>query len=157
MSSWTINFPLILFQVNEVVPEEKCSLIPKQMCHSVTEEPETEQRRLKKRATSPAAENPLSFLRRHYLNQHRQSGPSTLARRSRNFNETAKKVQQVCKTVPEQICEKKRVNPRVVEKEMVKKFCREPRSFYDRILVAKLKQKSSSLPIDPWKEKKYMK
>jgi len=129
--------------VNEVVPEEKCSLIPKQMCHSVTEPAAAAagtERRLKKRATS---EGPLAFLRRHYLNRHRQKTP-TLPRRSRNFIGGGKVRQQVCKTVPEQICEKKRVNPRVVEKEMLKKFCREPRSYYDRILVAKLKQRQES-------------
>ena len=121
-----------LLQVNEILPEEKCSLVPKQMCrHSVTDEP-----RLKKRSAS-TENDPLAFLRRHYLNRRRQNS-QTLPRRSRNFNQHVK---QVCKTVPEQICEKKRVNPRVVEKQMVKKFCREPRSYFDQILVAKLKQK----------------
>ena len=60
-----------------------------------------------------------------------------LPRKSRNFQNEI--TQQVCTTVPEQVCEKKRVNPRVVEKKMVKKFCRQPKSYFDRLLVAKLK------------------
>ena len=57
-----------LLQVNEIVPEEKCSLIPKQMCHSVTEE------NLSRRARRSAqAESPLAFLRRHYLSRRQQN------------------------------------------------------------------------------------
>ena len=111
------------------------------MCHSVTEE------NLSRRARRSAqAESPLAFLRRHYLSR-RQQNRQMLPRRSRNFLETTTtttekpKMRQICKMVPEQECEKKRVNPRVVEKQMMKKFCRQPRksSYVDQLLVARLK------------------
>ena len=133
-----------LLQVNEIVPEEKCSLIPKQMCHSVTEENLSRRARRSARR-SAQAESPLAFLRRHYLSR-RQQNRQMLPRRSRNFLETTTttekpKMRQICKMVPEQECEKKRVNPRVVEKQMMKKFCRQPRksSYVDQLLVARLK------------------
>ena len=129
-----------MFQVNEIVPEEKCSLVPKQMCHSVTEETKNRARR------SPADESPLAFLRRHYLSRRNQN-LQMLPRRSRNFLEpkttTEKpKMRQICKMAPEQECEKKRVNPRLVEKKMMKKFCRQPRknSYVDQLLVARLQK-----------------
>jgi len=130
--------------VNEIVPEEKCSLRPKQMCHSVTEEPFKQRAR---RSAQP--ESPLAFLRRHYLSRrNQQKNGQMLPRRSRNFLETTttttekpRQMRQICKMVPEQECEKKRVNPRVVEKQMMKKFCRQPRksSYVDQLLVARLK------------------
>ena len=135
-----------IFQVNEIVPEEKCSLRPKQMCHSVTEEPYRQRAR---RSAQP--ESPLAFLRRHYLSRrNQQKNGQMLPRRSRNFLETTttttttekpRQMRQICKMVPEQECEKKRVNPRVVEKQMMKKFCRQPRksSYVDQLLVARLK------------------
>jgi hypothetical protein len=45
---------------------------------------------------------------------------------------------------PEQVCEKKRVNPRVVEKKMMKKFCRKPKreSYFDQYLLAKLQRRA---------------
>ena len=51
---------------------------------------------------------------------------------------------QVCKMSPEQVCEKKRVNPRVVEKKMMKKFCRKPKreSYFDQYLLAKLQRRA---------------
>ena len=51
---------------------------------------------------------------------------------------------QVCKMTPEQVCEKKRVNPRVVEKKMMKKFCRKPKkeSYFDQYLMAKLQKRA---------------
>ena len=138
-----------VFQVNEIVPEEKCSLRPKQMCHSVTEEPQFRQRA--RRSAQPAPESPLAFLRRHYLSRRNQQKiGQMLPRRSRNFLESSSttttttekpQMRQICKMVPEQECEKKRVNPRVVEKQMMKKFCRQPRksSYVDQLLVARLK------------------
>jgi len=135
--------------VNEIVPEEKCSLRPKQMCHSVTEEPQFRQRA--RRSAQPAPESPLAFLRRHYLSRRNQQKiGQMLPRRSRNFLESSSttttttekpQMRQICKMVPEQECEKKRVNPRVVEKQMMKKFCRQPRksSYVDQLLVARLK------------------
>jgi len=141
--------------VNEILPEEKCSLIPKQMCHPV--EPEEEQNSvesLRKRRSADHS-NPLSMLRRHYLSRNLQNN-QMLPRKSRNFNQrkssplplqqsttTENKnnhTQQVCKMSPEQVCEKKRINPRIVEKKMTKKFCRKPKkdSYFDQYLVAKL-------------------
>ena len=114
------------------------------MCHSVTEESKTRARR------SPIDNNegPLAFLRRHYLSRRRQSSHQMLPRRSRNFLETSSttekpKMRQICKMAPEQECEKKRVNPRLVEKKMMKKFCRQPRknSYVDQILVARLQKR----------------
>ena len=95
-----------------------------------------------------------AFLRRHYLSR----AESPLQRMSRNFEERKKSRNDrqkssatsaalkkhhppvFCKMVPEQKCEKKRVNPRRVEKEMKKTFCREPRknSIFDQLLMAKL-------------------
>ena len=143
------NLVFHVFQVNEIVPEEKCSLRPKQMCHSVTEEPQFRQRA--RRSAQPAPESPLAFLRRHYLSRRNQQKiGQMLPRRSRNFLESSSttttttekpQMRQICKMVPEQECEKKRVNPRVVEKQMMKKFCRQPRksSYVDQLLVARLK------------------
>ena len=72
-----------------------------------------------------------------------------LPRKSRNFDETTTEkplTRQICKMVPEQVCEKKRVNPKLVEKQMLKKFCRQPKldSFFDQMLVEKLKKKQKS-------------
>ena len=64
----------LFFQVNEIVPEEKCSLIPKQMCHSVTskEEETPPGSRRKRLFVRSAGSDPWAFLRRHYLTRHRQ-------------------------------------------------------------------------------------
>ena len=139
--------------MNEILPEEKCSLIPKQMCHSVKKSSNSlrRRRRRKARSASPAGgPSQLSFLRRHYLSRAARRR-QMLPRKSRNFQETTTPkpiMQQVCKSSPEQVCEKKRVNPRVVEKQMVKKFCREPRrdSYFDQLLVARLKQEQTFDP-----------
>ena len=132
------NWLIYNLQVNEIVPEEKCTLIPKQMCHSVTAE--SADARLVKRS----ADDSWDVIRRHYLS--RNTGMQ-VRRKSRNFEKveettTTKPVSMVCQMVPEQKCEKKRVNPRPVEKKMTKKFCRQPRkdSFLDQFLLARLKK-----------------
>ena len=106
------------------------------------------------RRTKRSARDHWAFLRRHYLSR----AESPLQRMSRNFEERKKSRNDrqkssatsaalkkhhppvFCKMVPEQKCEKKRVNPRRVEKEMKKTFCREPRknSIFDQLLMAKL-------------------
>jgi hypothetical protein len=144
-------------------------LLPKQMCHAVTSSTKSADDLL---VTSPsadlmtsskrlfirsAAEDPWAFLRRHYLSRHR-----SFERKSRNFADVVNEVnttpsttttttttttakplmRQVCKMVPEQRCEKKRVNPKLVIKQMVKKICRKPRqnSRFDNVLVERIKQ-----------------
>ena len=103
------------------------------MCHPVQDESIVRKKR--------GAENPLALLRRHYMNRNSQKSEKMLPRRSRNFQQESSK--QVCTSVPEQVCEKKRVNPRIVEKQMVKKFCRKPRkeSYFDQLLLAKLSKR----------------
>lgn len=153
--------------VNEIVPEEKCSLIPKTMCHTVNKTNGqsaaeavnssadlVDQSDVTLRRTKRSARDHWAFLRRHYLSR----AESPLQRMSRNFEERQKSRNDrqksaatsaalkkhhppvFCKMVPEQKCEKKRVNPRRVEKEMKKTFCREPRknSIFDQLLMAKL-------------------
>ena len=160
-------FLVFFFQVNEIVPEEKCSLIPKTMCHTVNKTNGqsaaeavnssadiVDQSAVTLRRTKRTARDHWAFLRRHYLSR----AESPLQRMSRNFEERKKSRNDrqkssatsaalkkhhppvFCKMVPEQKCEKKRVNPRRVEKEMKKTFCREPRknSIFDQLLMAKL-------------------
>jgi len=135
--------------VNEILPEEKCSLIPKQMCHPVVNGENTDSLRKKRSADN---NNPLAMLRRHYLSRSTQNS-QMLPRKSRNFNQKItttspppqSTTKQVCKMSPEQVCEKKRVNPRVVEKKMMKRFCRQPKknSYFDQYLVAKLRSRTT--------------
>ena len=160
-------FSWFFFQVNEIVPEEKCSLIPKTMCHTVNKTNDQSadavnssadyQSAVTFRRTKRSARDHWAFLRRHYLSR----AESPLQRMSRNFEERQKSRNLasrqksaatsasaalkkhppvVCKMVPQQKCEKKRVNPRRVEKKMKKTFCREPRknSIFDQLLMAKL-------------------
>merc|ERR1711997_415386 len=141
-----------------ILPEEKCSLIPKQMCHPVKPEDENSAVSLRKKRSTDNS-NPLSMLRRHYLSRMTQKS-QMLPRKSRDFNqknssplpqsteththEKDASMHQVCKMIPEQVCEKKRVNPRVVEKRMMKKFCRKPKreSYFDQYLLAKLQRRA---------------
>ena len=53
-------------QVNEILPEEKCSLIPKTMCHPVNPEDENSAVSLRKKRETDNS-NPLSMLRRFVL------------------------------------------------------------------------------------------
>lgn len=129
--------------VNEIVPTEKCSLIPKTMCHKVNRtsaDTSADNSAVVYRAKrSASADNHWAFLRRHYLSR---SVRPQLERMSRKVIEENKKQKSsvVCKMVPEQKCEKKRVNPRQVEKKMKKTHCREPRknSIFDQMLLSKL-------------------
>merc|ERR1712203_348978 len=121
--------------VNEILPEEKCSLIPKQMCHPVKAEEEQNSVESLRKRRSAEPSNPLAMLRRHYMSRNSQNS-QMLPRRSRNFNQRKSsplpestrtqnkdtQTHQVCKMSPEQVFEKKRVNPRVVEKKMMKKI-----------------------------------
>jgi len=143
--------------VNEILPEEKCSLIPKQMCHPVKAEEEQNSVESLRKRRSAEPSNPLAMLRRHYMSRNSQNS-QMLPRRSRNFNQRKSsplpestrtqnkdnQTHQVCKMSPEQVCEKKRVNPRVVEKKMMKKFCRKPKreSYFDQYLLAKLQRRA---------------
>jgi len=144
--------------VNEILPEEKCSLIPKTMCHPVNPEDENSAVSLRKKRETDNS-NPLSMLRRHYLSRmsqkshmlprksrdfnQRKSSPTLLAQSSNNHiheKDAPSTHKMHCKMSPEQVCEKKRVNPRIVEKKMMKRFCRKPRSdsYFDQFLVSKL-------------------
>ena len=96
----------------------------------------------------------FSSQNRHYLSRSTQNS-QMLPRKSRNFNQKItttspqpppqSTTKQVCKMSPEQVCEKKRVNPRVVEKKMMKRFCRQPKknSYFDQYLVAKLRSRTT--------------
>merc|ERR1712008_133253 len=72
--------------VNEILPEEKCSLIPKQMCHPVKAEEEQNSVESLRKSRSAEPSNPLAMLRRHYMSRNSQNS-QMLPRRSRNFNQ----------------------------------------------------------------------
>jgi len=125
--------------VNEIVPQEKCSIIPKTMCHTVntTADINSQSNRVLRTRRS-AANDHWAFLRRHYLSRSTKSQVERMSRKVAERKLTKNSV--VCKMVPEQKCERKRVNPRRVEKKMRKTHCREPKknSIFDQMMVAKL-------------------
>ena len=141
------NSIYLILQVNEIVPQEKCSIIPKTMCHTVntTADINSQSNRVLRTRRS-AANDHWAFLRRHYLSRSTKSQVERMSRKVAERKLTKNSV--VCKMVPEQKCERKRVNPRRVEKKMRKTHCREPKknSIFDQMLVAKLTTRN------PWND-----
>ena len=120
------------------------------MCHTVntTADINSQSNRVLRTRRS-AANDHWAFLRRHYLSRSTKSQVERMSRKVAERKLTKNSV--VCKMVPEQKCERKRVNPRRVEKKMRKTHCREPKknSIFDQMMVAKLTTRN------PWNEGNY--
>ena len=117
------------------------------MCHTVntTADINSQSNRVLRTRRS-AANDHWAFLRRHYLSRSTKSQVERMSRKVAERKLTKNSV--VCKMVPEQKCERKRVNPRRVEKKMRKTHCREPKknSIFDQMMVAKLTTRN------PWND-----
>ena len=117
------------------------------MCHTVntTADINSQSNRVLRTRRS-AANDHWAFLRRHYLSRSTKSQVERMSRKVAERKLTKNSV--VCKMVPEQKCERKRVNPRRIEKKMRKTHCREPKknSIFDQMMVAKLTTRN------PWND-----
>jgi hypothetical protein len=112
------------------VPEENCEFRPQRICHSVRKKRNRRVRRNHWQQEQQQQRQKRSHGRRNRLfkyfdEQPQQQRSSQLQRRERAGNSN-------CINEPFQKCEKMKMNPRTVKKQMRKKVCRSPQTEDDQ-------------------------